>query len=139
MPEDIRIEVDIAKEADPLEAGVMKLGEPSNFACPECHGVLLKMKASDRGPTRFRCHTGHAYSQQSLVADLKERKQEALWNALRAMQEEMLLLRHLAEAQHHDVDSVLAQELLKRADEAQRHIDSVRRALLQHPSATPRS
>ena len=56
-----------------------------------------------------------------------------------AMQEEMLLLRHLAEAQHRDVDSVLAQELRKRADDAQRHIDSVRQALLQHPSATPGS
>jgi two-component system chemotaxis response regulator CheB len=34
----------------------MQPGEPSIYACPECHGPLMAMK--DRGFLRFRCHTG---------------------------------------------------------------------------------
>ncbi|HEX8115863.1 MAG TPA: chemotaxis protein CheB, partial [Pyrinomonadaceae bacterium] len=60
VPEKMEIEVRIAKEDRATEAGVLKLGEPSNYACPDCHGVLLRMKAE--GPMRFRCHTGHAFT-----------------------------------------------------------------------------
>src|SRR5687768_11677829 len=36
------LEVRIAKEEDPIQAGVQHMGEPSTFACPECHGVLMQ-------------------------------------------------------------------------------------------------
>lgn len=68
-----------------LEAGVTSLGEPSNYACPECHGVLLEMKEGDR--VRFRCHTGHAYSLESLMAEIDEAIQDSLWNAIRSSDE----------------------------------------------------
>jgi len=58
VPKEIEIEVNIAKEQKALEAGVLQLGEPSNYACPECHGVLLQRK--EGSIWRFRCHTGHA-------------------------------------------------------------------------------
>src|SRR3712207_8151045 len=51
-----------------FRSGVLKLGGPSNYACPECHGVLLQLKEENR--IRFRCHTGHAYSLESLIAEL---------------------------------------------------------------------
>ena len=54
------VEVRIAREDDPIAAGVTTIGEPSTFTCPECHGVLLQLK--EAGRVRFRCHTGHAYS-----------------------------------------------------------------------------
>src|SRR5262249_35806579 len=34
------------------------LGEPSMFACPECHGTLMRLRG-DR-PQRYRCRTGHS-------------------------------------------------------------------------------
>src|SRR5688500_14144980 len=65
VPKEVGIEVNIAKEQKALDAGVLQLGEPSNYACPECHGVLLQL---NEGPLfRFRCHTGHAYSIESLL------------------------------------------------------------------------
>jgi len=60
VSKEVEIEVNIAKEQKALDAGVLQLGEPSNYACPECHGVLLQMKEGTL--FRFRCHTGHAYS-----------------------------------------------------------------------------
>jgi len=89
VPDETRIEVDIAKERHPIDAGLEAIGEPSCYACPECHGVLLRLKAD--GPARFRCHTGHAYSAESLMAEIDEKVDEALWNAIRALEEATLL------------------------------------------------
>lgn len=42
VPEEINIEVRIAREEHALDAGVQQLGGPSPYARPECHGVLLQ-------------------------------------------------------------------------------------------------
>jgi two-component system chemotaxis response regulator CheB len=133
VPEQIRIEVDIAKENNALAAGVTKLGEPSIYACPECHGVLLRVKREEaEGSVRFRCHTGHAYSIESLLADMQERTGDSLWSAIRAIEEHMLLLRHLAD--HVDQSSAKGRELRARADAAAQHVERVRRAVLEQPT-----
>jgi two-component system chemotaxis response regulator CheB len=135
VPEQIRIEVDIAKEDNALEAGIMKLGEPSIYACPECHGVLLKIKAEDKAQPRFRCHTGHAYSIESLLSEMQDKTEESLWSAVRAIEEHALLLRHLAE--HVEKGSDSAHQLRQRADKAQQHAELVRRAVLTNPAEDP--
>jgi len=94
VPASMEIEVNVAKEQDPLAAGVLELGSPSRYACPECHGVLMQVKEADR--VRFRCHTGHAYSAASLLSELEEKIETSLWNAVRALQEKTVFLRHLA-------------------------------------------
>ena len=48
VPKEVEIEVNIAKEQRALDAGVLQLGELSDYACPECHGVLLQMQESIR-------------------------------------------------------------------------------------------
>jgi two-component system chemotaxis response regulator CheB len=54
MPEDAEIEVGIAANERRRPSEVAKLGAPSVFTCPECHGTLLKIR--DGKPPRFRCH-----------------------------------------------------------------------------------
>jgi two-component system chemotaxis response regulator CheB len=94
VPERLEVEVKIASEHDPLQAGVLGIGEPSTFSCPECHGVLLQLK--EAGRVRFRCHTGHAYSADSLQAEITEAIEAALWSAMRLMHEGDLLMRGIA-------------------------------------------
>jgi len=94
-PDDaLNMEVAIAKEDSAVDRRVQHIGEPSIFACPECHGVLLDLK--ERGILRFRCHTGHAYSGESLLVALNEGIENALWSALRAVEEGQLLLERMA-------------------------------------------
>ena len=124
VPETLEVEVRIAKQEDPLRAGVGQLGDPSAFACPECHGVLLQMKEADR--IRFRCHTGHAYSAESLLADIREQIEVQLWNAIRAMQEGDVLMRAMAKHTDEAHPSADSTTLRERADELHRQADTLR-------------
>ncbi|MDT5294850.1 MAG: two-component system, chemotaxis family, protein-glutamate methylesterase/glutaminase [Acidobacteriota bacterium] len=128
VPKEMEIEVRIAKEDTALDAGVLKLGEPSNYACPECHGVLLQLQEEKR--IRFRCHTGHAYSVDSLLAEITEGVEDSLWNAIRSIEESVLLLHHLAGHLGEDENGHTAEEVLTRAQEAQRRADLVRLAVM---------
>jgi two-component system chemotaxis response regulator CheB len=124
VPKEVEIEVNIAKEQKALDAGVLKLGEPSNYACPECHGVLLQMTEGDL--FRFRCHTGHAYSIESLLADITEKMDDALWNSIRAYEEGELFMRQMAEHMGDQHNAHTSEGFLKRADEAQRRANLMR-------------
>jgi two-component system, chemotaxis family, protein-glutamate methylesterase/glutaminase len=128
VPEPTRIEVQIAKDGYALEAGVLKLGEPSQYACPECHGVMLAVKEGDR--VRFRCHTGHAYSIEALLSEFDEAVEEALWNSIRAMEEKLLLLRQLVDmARGRPGDDGIG-KLEQRMEQARQRVELVRKAAL---------
>jgi two-component system chemotaxis response regulator CheB len=99
------------------------------FSCPECHGVLLQIKSENL--TRFRCHTGHAYSIQSLLADINEGIEDALWSSIRAIEEQVLLMQHLAEHVHESGAGASAEKLLDYAHFARRRAELVRQAVLQ--------
>jgi two-component system chemotaxis response regulator CheB len=126
MPKDVEIEVNIAREDEAKEAGVLRLGEPSKYACPECHGVLLQVK--DNIPPRFRCHTGHAYTMESLLSEMDEAIDDALWNTIRALDERVMLMRQAAEHLREVHGDGAA--LQKKVEEAQRRADLVRQAVL---------
>ena len=92
---ELEVETKIALEHDAAELDVAQLGELSEFTCPDCHGVLVRIK--DDKLERFRCHTGHAFSTGSLLAELTEYVEESLWNGIRAVEERIRLLKHLAQ------------------------------------------
>jgi two-component system, chemotaxis family, protein-glutamate methylesterase/glutaminase len=120
----LEIEMDIAKDRNAFEAGVERLGEPSAFACPDCHGVLLEL--GEGGRLRFRCHTGHAYSLESLISGASDGIDHALWTAIRALEEGALLMERAAqhiEASHGGDGAALCRS---QADESRRHSATLR-------------
>jgi two-component system chemotaxis response regulator CheB len=138
MPDDLPIEVDIAKGQNAVDAGIERIGAPSAFACPECHGVLLRIKEGH--PLRFRCHTGHAYSVENLVAAVNEGIEEALWSAMRALEEGALLIQQLSDHVQEHRDSRSAETLAAEARDAHQHANTVRgvavaRAALKTPES----
>jgi two-component system chemotaxis response regulator CheB len=94
------LEVSIAVEGDAFEKGIMDVGKLSPFACPECHGVLVQLK--EGGRSRFRCHTGHAYSSSALVSEITESVDKSYWKAMRGLEEAAMLLEQAGRELHDD-------------------------------------
>jgi two-component system chemotaxis response regulator CheB len=127
VPEQVHVEVKVAMEENPIDAGLERVGEPSPFACPECHGVLLRMKDGPQG--RFRCHTGHSYTALSLLAAVNEQIEASIWNSIRSLEEGRLLLCTLADHVATAHSATDAAELRARADETRRQADVLRQLL----------
>jgi len=123
------IEVKIAEGGNALELGVMELGDPSPISCPDCNGTLLKLK--DGRHVRFRCHTGHAYSPDTLLSAISEQLEKSLWNSIRIGDESLMLLNYtadeLAGAGHNEIAGVYRQK----AEEMHDRIERIRKAALQ--------
>jgi two-component system chemotaxis response regulator CheB len=93
--EKIDVEVKIAAQNSALEMGSMKFGELSPFTCPECRGVLSML--TEGKLKRFRCHTGHAYSPDTLLATVTENIEKTMWDTIRGVEESVMLLNHLGD------------------------------------------
>jgi two-component system chemotaxis response regulator CheB len=75
------------------------LGRPSPMVCPECGGVLFEREQDDF--LHFRCHVGHAFSEEALFDSQSRAVEGALWAAVRALEEKAELSRRLAEQAGH--------------------------------------
>src|SRR5690606_36281048 len=115
IPAAIRLEVAIAaQEHSTMETG-NRLGAPSSFVCPECHGALWEI---EDGPiTRYRCHTGHAYSVDSLVEAQSQDADNTLWSLLRAHQQRAEFVGRASEREASRANHGAAQHLATRAAE----------------------
>ena len=128
--EKVKIEIGIAAEDGAYERGVFNLGDLSPFTCPDCHGVLLKLK--DGKLVRFRCHTGHAFSADSLLTTLTENVEDSIWNAVRVMEENMMLLKHFGNHLAETGQKELSESYFIKAQEAENRIDVMRQVAMQH-------
>lgn len=130
VSDQMEMEVAIAQEDNAFGLGVMKLGEPSPYTCPECHGVLLKLKEGKF--IRFRCHTGHAYSLNTLLAEVTKYIEDQLWGTLRAIEESQLLMSHMAEHMREENDNEMAALFFQKSEEANQRTELIRQALMSH-------
>jgi two-component system chemotaxis response regulator CheB len=117
-PERSRLEheIRIAEAHDALEENLMRHGELSPFTCPECHGVLTALR---EGPIeRYRCHTGHAFSRDALLAYTDEQLEARLWDAVRALDEMVMLLNRMGQEFSKRGDTSAAELCFDKAREA---------------------
>src|SRR5690606_35196350 len=94
VPKDILIEAKIAEHVLSDLESVNALGDQVPFNCPGC-GCVLWMINKDKD-MRFRCHTGHAYTSSSLLAEQTKKIEETMWIALRMFEERKNLLMEMA-------------------------------------------
>jgi two-component system, chemotaxis family, protein-glutamate methylesterase/glutaminase len=118
----------IAAESNALRHGVMQLGSPSKYTCPDCHGVLVEIR--EGRVVRYRCHTGHAFSMQTLLAEVDLAIDNGLWDTIRAMEERLLLLQQMSEMAEQAGDRARAESLRQLANDLEKPIDSVRTLVL---------
>jgi len=102
-------------------------GEPSQFSCPACGGVLNEIHDGDL--LRFRCRVGHAYGPDALRLEQQSALEGALWAALRALEEQASLARRLAVRGRELKQTKSAARFDDRATAAERQAALVRDAL----------
>jgi two-component system chemotaxis response regulator CheB len=106
-----------------------QIGTPSPFGCPECGGPMWKL---DTGPMdRFRCHIGHSHTARSLLEAKDEQVNQALWVALRALEERIRILEKLDRKRGGSMGHF--DSMAKRLSETRRHADVLRRLILNPP------
>jgi len=133
VSDDLQHESDIAEVDMAAIENEDKPGTPSVFGCPECGGVLWEL--DDGNLLRFRCRVGHAYSADSLLEVQANGLEEALWSALRALEENASLARRLAEKAHDRTHKLTAANFEQRAQTAEQHAAAIRQVLLKGETA----
>ncbi len=128
------IEVGIARQDHALERSALGISKLTPYACPECHGVLSAIKDGDI--IRYRCHTGHAYSADSLLTSITENIEDTLWSAIRGVEESILLLNNLGDHYADKNQPKLAAMYFKKAKEAEARAELVRQAVFSHEQLT---
>jgi two-component system chemotaxis response regulator CheB len=108
------------------------LGRPSSMVCPECGGVLFEREQDDF--LHFRCHVGHAFSEEALFASQSRALEGALWSAVRALEEKAELSRRLAEQAGHRGLRRAVTQFEGAAREAEHGSNILRQTLLKSPA-----
>ena len=106
-----------------------KLGTPSPFACPECHGVLWEIM--EGGAVRYKCRTGHAYSEATLNEELSRAAETALWAAMRTLEEKASMARRMADSA--SGPQKWKQRLYEEAATYATHAETLRKMILGEP------
>jgi two-component system chemotaxis response regulator CheB len=89
----------------------------ADLVCPLCAGVLANVQ---RGTfEHFRCHVGHTFSLESLVAEQGEAMEKTLWGAVRALEEGATLSRRLAGAEKGELSRRFAEKARTQAQQAE--------------------
>jgi two-component system chemotaxis response regulator CheB len=115
VPLDIRLETAIAaQELADMKVDAL-LGKISPFTCPECHGALWEIH--DGPMLRFRCHVGHAFAADVVLAAQGDEIERMLGTLQRAHQERAVLARKMADQERAGKRHNLADQLETRARE----------------------
>jgi two-component system chemotaxis response regulator CheB len=131
IPLDIRVEAAIAAQELASMAIEDKLGTLSPFTCPECHGALWEI--DDGSMLRYRCHVGHAYSADAIVAAGSVEIDKMMEQLLRTHRERAALVRHMAKQERGLRNDSLARQLEARAKGYDEDAELVRQ-LARHPT-----
>jgi two-component system chemotaxis response regulator CheB len=71
------------------------LGTQSLFTCPDCGGTLFHIKD---GVSRYRCFTGHAFTEAGLLEKQSEKLLMTLWICIRMFEEKSKLLEKMPQS-----------------------------------------
>jgi two-component system chemotaxis response regulator CheB len=128
--------VDTAEAGDSLKVHTPP-GKPTPYTCPECGGALWELDESGK-LLRFRCHTGHAFTAESLLSEQEHTLEAVLWSALRALEENAALCRRMADRTERAGLDELARRYRDDAGQGEQRAGVLRRVLQRDDPALPR-
>src|SRR5262249_11783864 len=103
-------------------------GKPSPYSCPDCGGVLWEIE--DGEYLRFRCRVGHAFSPETMLDAQGDILEEALWTAIKTLEESARLSARLADNERRRGHDWLVRRFEEREQEARDRAEVIRRFLV---------
>lgn len=131
VPLDVDVEARIAEQqmsSAELMESIEKIGVKTNLVCPECRGTLWQVGAED--PVRFRCHVGHALTMDVFMAEQTDNLEQALWSAVRVMEEKVSLARLMKDRMAARGVTTVANRYERYAAQIEEEAATVRRLIL---------
>ncbi|MBD2077222.1 chemotaxis protein CheB [Phormidium sp. FACHB-592] len=98
MSDALDIEAKIAEQqmnTQELLEHVEAIGTRTTYTCPECNGSIWQIGQDEL--LRFRCHIGHSFTANVFLAEQTQNVENALWTAVRVMEEKVTFSRQMAE------------------------------------------
>jgi two-component system, chemotaxis family, protein-glutamate methylesterase/glutaminase len=129
MPEDVTENELAAGNLSAIQQPERHPGHVSAFSCPDCGGVLWELTDGDF--VRYRCRVGHAWTGEGLVAKQSDTLDDALWTALRALEESISLSHQLANRHRGRGNVNLASRFERQTSEMEERAEVIRTALMQ--------
>jgi two-component system chemotaxis response regulator CheB len=127
IPPDILKEAEIAERVNISIDDMAGLGEHSMYSCPDCGGGLWEI--AENGETRYRCHVGHAFTSEGLLANMEASTESALWTALRIIEERRNLLKKLSDKEKQKGSRKAALAYQRRSIELEAQIQHLKKTL----------
>lgn len=126
VPEELKLEAEITERLMSNIDDLKKIGERSDFVCPDCGGGLWEIK---KDPShRYRCYTGHVYSEK-ILQELQDQKiEESLWVSIRMLEEKQNMLR-LASGRKNSNNPALSTSFNRRIEDTEQHITRLKSLL----------
>jgi len=135
ISEDMQNELSLVKMELSRQKDGIHVGTPSQYSCPECGGVLWEIQ--DDKLLRYRCRVGHAYSVESMMAEQSESIEEAMWAALKTLEEQASISHTMAEQARKNGRLVIAKRFEERQRQAEKRVELLVAALKKSEAAIP--
>ena len=126
----LQLELTIAKRDNAFELGIIDHGRLTPFTCPNCHGALTQLIEGNL--IRFRCHTGHAYTVSSLLAEVTDSVESLLYQSMRGLEETKMLLQQLSDHFKQEKQPTVAATFLQKAKQTGKQARVVHDSILKH-------
>jgi two-component system, chemotaxis family, protein-glutamate methylesterase/glutaminase len=127
VPNELQIEADITEKMMSDIDKLKTIAGRSDFICPDCGGGLWAIK---NDPVhRYRCHTGHVYTEKLLFELQEEKIEESIWVAIRLLEEKsnLMMLMNSRRSTAGKEPSFIYQA---RIEEINKHIDRLKNFLI---------
>jgi two-component system chemotaxis response regulator CheB len=136
IPEDVKMEAAITERMTSTIDEMEKIASHSNFTCPDCGGGLWKINAENF--SRYRCHTGHVYTENALIEKQTEALEESIWVSIRMLEERRNLFLNIAgRGGHQGPDHEPAAAYRQRAGQLAIHIERLKALLVSISQTGP--
>jgi two-component system chemotaxis response regulator CheB len=114
-------------EIEQFEAGRGSAGA-TGLTCPECGGAIWELPEGEL--LNYRCHIGHTFSAESLLMTQSEALENALWSAVRTLEERASLLRRMALRFQQAGSRYSGEKFAEQSQEAEQNADVIRQVLI---------